>query len=59
MFEISSMENKTPPIGLPNATATPAALEATNMFLKVNDELVFEGSRLSKILEIILPTQTA
>jgi hypothetical protein len=55
MCEPTSNENKTPPIGLPKATATPAAAQA----LKIS--LVFAALRLylSKSLEMTLPVHTA
>ena len=55
-FQIhTSSENKTPPIGLPKATATPAAAVAVKI------SRVFEAFRLylSKKREMTLPVQTA
>lgn len=51
----TSNENKTPPMGLPNATATPAAAQALRI------SRVFAAFRLYllKNLEMTLPVQTA
>jgi hypothetical protein len=52
---LTSSENNTPPIGLPNATATPAAAVAVKI------SRVFPALRLylSKYREMTLPAHTA
>ena len=55
MEKITSSENKTPPIGLPNATATPAAAHA----LRISLVLAALRLYLSKNLEMTFPVQTA
>src|SRR5437667_8736455 len=51
---ISSKENSTPPIGAPNATATPAAEEAAYISLMEKADLESRKSR-----DIVCPAQTA
>ena len=51
----TSKEKRTPPIGLPKATATPAAAQALN----ISRVLAALRLYLSKNLEITLPVHTA
>ena len=52
---LTSKENKTPPMGLPKATATPAAAQA----LRISRVLAALRLYVSKNLDMTLPVHTA
>lgn len=54
-IELTSRENSTPPIGLPKATATPAAAEAVNISLVFDAFCLY----LPKNRDITFPVHTA